>query len=538
MADSDKEEKAPEVEAAEKPEKPEKREKRLDTIPESAQSFLDRLETAMKNKNVADIHKYYEDDYNKIKEQNFKGKRWPQWESVAANVSDDPTFLCFYKELYYRHLYTDCTPNFEDRRGSWENYRELVEMVILDLEEGEMTFALPAVWILDILDEFVYHFQTFCDTRSKVVKGGHENQIAPFRDNPDIFSTQQVLMYLTRMVRLSKVEEYLQNKEHGTTLAHTDETARYFGYFAMIQLLRMHTLLADYHLAMQTIQHIDLKEEVPLFFKIPACAVSLYYYMGFCYLMMRRYADSIRTFSEILVWWSKTSGVNTKSYQYDNITKRNDRMTSLLMMALALCPRPIDESLEKTIRNEQWSEIMAKLQRGDIDCFTDQFKASCPRFVQAASPSYEKEDHQQIKEVQTRQLKLFLQEVRLQQFLPRIDSYMKLYTAIKMDKLAQLCDMEAAALRDQLMCVMHKTSQKVRNSKGAPLDGENQLCSEVEFYLDGDMVHIKAQKAEREHSAVFLEQILKFQDLLHKIENKEPVNAEAKDGKAEKATAE
>eukprot|EP00971_Amphidinium_carterae_P318788 6336849-Amphidinium_carterae.1 len=41
---------------------------------------------------------------------------------------------------------------------------------------------------------------------------------------------------------------------------------------------------------------------------------------------------------------------------------------------------------------------------------------------------------------------------------------------------------------------------------GPPLDGTPEPCSEVEFYLDGEMVHINAQKPERAHSEVFLEQ--------------------------------
>merc|ERR1719253_1701907 len=111
---------------------------------------------------------------------------------------------------------------------------------------------------------------------------------------------------------------------------------------------------------------------------------------------------------------------------------------------------------------------------------------------------------------------------------------MKLYTAITTSKLAQLCEMDEEALRDQLMCVMHKTRQRVRRS-GAPLDGEVEPCSEVEFYLDGDMVHINAEREERPHSEVFLEHILKYQDLLKKM-GKAPINGEtAKIVEGEKA---
>merc|ERR1740138_120454 len=101
-----------------------------------------------------------------------------------------------------------------------------------------------------------------------------------------------------------------------------------------MQLLRMHSLLGDFHLALATIQKIDLGAEVPL-----------YYYMGFAYLMLRRYADATNAFSDILAYLSKTAGVNSLSYQYEAIIKKQDQMFALLLLALALCPRSLDNSL-------------------------------------------------------------------------------------------------------------------------------------------------------------------------------------------------
>jgi len=313
-------------------------------------------------------------------------------------------------------------------------------------------------------------------------------------------------------VSASKIEQYLVNKEGGTGYAFTDETTRLLGYFSLLQLLRMHSLLGDYWLAMKTIQKIDIGAEVPLFYKIPACHVTLYYYMGFAYMMMRRYADAIRTFSEILVFLSKTnSGVNSLSYQYEAMVKKREQMYALMLISLALSPRQVDESLEKTIR-DQHSEKQARLQRGEDLAFEELFNYACPKFV-AASPSW---NEAQAGEAHQRQLNLFKKEMRQQGMLPRIGSYMKLYTAIKTSKMAQLCEMAPDDLRDQLMCVMHKTNQKVR-TQGTPLDGDPKFCGEVEFYLDGGMVHINAQRTERAHSEVFLEQIVKFKDLLKKM---------------------
>jgi translation initiation factor 3 subunit L len=305
------------------------------------------------------------------------------------------------------------------------------------------------------------------------------------------------------------------NPHERTGGAFTDESVRLIGYSALMQLLRMHSLLGDYHLAMQTIQHIDFHVEVPLFYQLPACHVTLYYYMGFAYLMLRRYVDAIRSFGDILAFLSKTAGVNSLSYQYDALHKKQDQMYALLLLAHALCPRPLDDAIQNTIK-EKHGEKQVRLARGEELCFEELFSYACPKFVSAAAPDFENNEGFKANEAHERQLHLFLQEVKQQQFLPKIGAYMKLYTAITTAKLAQLCEMDEEALRDQLMCVMHKTRQKVRIT-GAPLDGQVMPCSEVEFYLDGDMVHINAHREERPHADVFLEHILKYQDLLKKM---------------------
>ena len=43
------------------------------------------------------------------------------------------------------------------------------------------------------------------------------------------------------------------------------------------------------------------------------------------YMMMRRYVDASRTFQDILVFLSKISAVNSLSYQYDQMLKKQDQ---------------------------------------------------------------------------------------------------------------------------------------------------------------------------------------------------------------------
>jgi translation initiation factor 3 subunit L len=284
----------------------------------------------------------------------------------------------------------------------------------------------------------------------------------------------------------------------------------------MMQQMRIHSLLGDYYHAMKCIEDIDFQADVPLYYRIPASHITLYYYMGFAYLMLRRYVDAIKTFSSILITVSKTSGMHTLSIQSGFLMKKHEQIYSLLLICQALCPEPLDDVLEKTIR-EKYQEKQDRLFRGEEVCFEELFAYACPKFVTAVLP--ESLDNINLNEAHQRQYHLFLQEVRQQKFLPTMRSYMKLYTSIKVVKLAQLCEMDEEALQEQLLCVIHKTRQKVRQIGKPPLSGDSQMCSEVEFIIDGDTVHIESQKGPRPVADIFLEHIGKFQDILRKLGN-------------------
>ena len=91
------------------------------------------------------------------------------------------------------------------------------------------------------------------------------------------------------------------------------------GYFAVIGLLRVNTLLGDYHTALSIMQNVELTKKSPLSSRVTACHITTYYYVGFCYLMMRRYQDAIKVFSHVLVFISRTKQYHTRSYQYEQV---------------------------------------------------------------------------------------------------------------------------------------------------------------------------------------------------------------------------
>jgi translation initiation factor 3 subunit L len=95
----------------------------------------------------------------------------------------DPIFLILYRELYYRHVYSRLQPNLDDRFHSYENSCELFNYLlsmripetqsalcpksVLPDSDGPVTLELPEQWLWDIVDEFIYQYQSFSVWRSK-----------------------------------------------------------------------------------------------------------------------------------------------------------------------------------------------------------------------------------------------------------------------------------------------------------------------------------------------------------------------------------
>jgi translation initiation factor 3 subunit L len=123
-------------------------------------------------------------------------------------------------------------------------------------------------------------------------------------------------------------------------------------------------LLGDYYLALKTLEPIDLNRK-GLYMRVMACHVTLFYYLGFAYLMMRRYVDTIKTFSNILLFINRTKQYHTRSYQYDQLVKKQEQMYALLAIAVTLCPQRIDENVHTAVR-ERFADKMRRMQRGYV----------------------------------------------------------------------------------------------------------------------------------------------------------------------------
>ena len=146
----------------------------------------------------------------------------------------------------------------------------------------------------------------------------------------------------------------------------------------------MNCLLCDYQNALKVLSAINLsKKNQGLYTRVNACHITLYYYLGFTYLVTKRYAEAIRAFSTILSFVSHSER-QTRSYQHKEvfytvllfssflfslisclflqILKKSEQICSLLALALALAPQQVDYHVHQLLQ-EKSGDKLAKLNQ-------------------------------------------------------------------------------------------------------------------------------------------------------------------------------
>merc|ERR1712126_699329 len=485
-------------------------------VSEVVQNFIVYFHKMINERNVYEIQQIYDEGFNRLTEEYFMKCPWPEAEDITPLVQGDKLFLTLYKELYYRHIYAKLKPTLEHRYQSYYNYCELFNY-ILD-ETRPSTLVLPNQWMWDIIDEFIYQFQSFCQYRAKIMNKAEEEMLS-LKDNVyKVWNVHSVLNVLYCLVETSRINEQLEvfaNDDDPDTVAGDYGILplyKMLGYFSLIGLLRLHSLLGDYYQAIKVLGNVDLNKNT-VYSRVPACQVTTYYYVGFAYMMMRRYEDAIRSFTNVLLYVQRSKQViQTKSYQFEQIRKKVDQMYTLLGICLVLCPQRIDESINQQLR-EKMGDKMLKMQKGDIAVFEESFSFACPKFISPIPPNYDDPPANSHLDPFSLQLRMFKVEVQQQSIIPVIRSYLKLYTTMSISKLASLSELDEATLQTALLCFKHKQRNLVWVKGSDALEGEFQSSPETDFYINNDMIHIADTKIARRYGDFFIRQINKIEEI-------------------------
>jgi len=487
-------------------------------IPDIVRDFIVFFHKQVMTKNTYEIGSIYENSWPKLTERFYKEEPWPSSADIADLVGGDQTFLILYNELYYRHIYEKLTPSIEQRRDSYENYCDLFNLIVHNGESPEepVDLELPNKWIWDIIDEFIYQFESFSQYRAKLANKT-DAEMTELETNPRLWNVHIVLNVLHSLIDKSNINEQLEAFKNGDN---PNDVAGSFGqktlykmlgYFSLVGLLRLHCLLGDYYQALRVMENIELNKK-GLYSRVPACQVSVFYYVGFCYMMMGRYQDAVRTFSNILFYILRTQGQGRTHGGYSMINKKKQQLFHLLAIVMTLCPQRIDESVHAQLLGD-CGEKMVRMGKGDDAAFEELFSNGCPKFISSTAPDFESATNRNMEPYRL-QLKIFLNEIRQSLQLPLIRSYLKLYSTMPIEKLAQFCEIDGEAqdaetFRIALHQYKHKTNQMAW-SNGTALEGERVPTADVDFYIDSDMIHIADVKIERNFGEYFMHSIYKM----------------------------
>jgi len=480
-------------------------------VAEPVVNFLKWFYHFIEKNEIYHVENMYEDGYYKISDFYFKDKPWPAPEIVQGIVEEKDEasiFMILYRELYYRHIYARLKPTLEHRFDSYANYCELFSYLLT--AEEPVKIELPNKWLWDIIEEFVYQFQNFQQFKSKAGKINDEEKSMLRDDEDNVWKVTAVLNILLQLTEKCNINQQLIAMERGEPI--TEEIAGEFGmkaiytmtgFFSLVGLLRLYCLLGDYHMALSCIEHVQFKDK-DMMALVPACQITANYYAGFAYLMIRKYGNTIQLYQHILGYMQRTKQFfQNRSFQADDINKKNEQMLALLAIASTFCPLRLDESVNIQIKEKQGDKV-ARIQHGDMAVYDDLFFSGCPKFL---SPVVSENPTSPFGSSGPRglQLQVFKTEVEQQRLIPTLRSFLKLYTSIPISKLAKFLDMHENEVRCCLMAFKHKKEV----AKG---DSSDQTTMDIDFYVDKDMVHISDTKIARHYGDYYVQQVLKLKE--------------------------
>jgi len=465
--------------------------------------------------------KFYNVDFRDLSSKYFATTPWPSPQTIATECNGDPLFLALYRELTHRHWHAVSRINIRDRMEGWQVYRELFEEIL----QEEPNFFITPEWAFDILNEFVYQFQGFCQFRtslhinaikygmikegeplSSVTQGSsssNQNVIDNINsiNSADAWEVEQVFSYLHRLVKI------------GTQQGQERPAYQYLGIFASVALSRLECLLGDYVGSLQALAPISeslvVKTDGPdetaveVIQSVFLARLIMAYHAGISFMMLRRYKDASRIWGDVCAFMQRgfKTGQLRKLPHSDQFSKMNDRMIALLAIVTSICPPSgiVEESVLRTIREKHGSSL-SKIDAGEGG-YDELFLG--PKFVTVSAEN-----------VFRAQMKQFTKEMAPQAECRKLRSYLKLYTSIAVSKIAKFNDQDEDALLSTLIAYKHRMLQ-LEAAENDPF-GESTLKSalDIHFYFVEDTVRVDEAEKQRRFEKYFAAQIAQNSEIL------------------------
>ncbi|ETO26864.1 eukaryotic translation initiation factor 3 subunit 6 interacting protein [Reticulomyxa filosa] len=373
-------------------------------ITEDVRKYLTTLRENLFGGDVKAIYNSYQ-EFEDITEKTFKVSQWPVDGAVIKALTVDRKH-CFERCEITR----DNTVNTFG--SSWQNYINLFNYFIAcgdnsekDSSENNKLPDIPNTWLWDIINSFISQFQYFHNWRFKPENVKFLQKILTNTKEKQRFQSmwnvQQVLRYLHVLVGVARI-----SLRHNAPISEEDSlipvsnTLRMVGFFSLIGLLRVNTMIGDYRTGLETLDPLDLRRKSALT-RIDTCYITAQYHLAFCYLMTRRWIDAHHTLTSILQRYQRKAwqlGRKPRKQQEEELTEQDiyidlylsrdallERSYALLAVAHALVPRKLDEKLIGDPLEELFSREMSRIKDGNEETrkesFESLFSKGCPNLI-------------------------------------------------------------------------------------------------------------------------------------------------------------
>lgn len=526
-----------------------------DCLPQAFTDFIfDLYDSVTLSQLTEEQQKLYQSTLPDLSQKYFGTTPWPTATSIASECNGDPLFLAIYRELTHRHWHSVSRPTLTDRMEGWDVYAQLFDEC-LDADHSPGSFFLLPVWVFEILHEFVYQFQGFCQIRTAVYSAARKQTLVDAGGNPcipddlptkhanladnlqllhnnkDAWDVEMVFSYLHRLIQIGMPAE--QNKPSTNSIQPVNT---YFALFGSVALSRLECLLGDYTASLQALDvvhqyrdHVihrggggdNSKDDetnpaaaattvtvtvTDVLHSVFAARVSLSYHAGISYLQLRRYKDAAAILQDCagaLQRGFKTGALRQQAAQnatmMDQFNKQYDRIQSLLGVLQQICPGLVvtEESVVRNVREKYGSKMDAAIAGGGGGTLEEWFQS--PKFI-AADPG--------VGAVHRRQVEIFNQEVRpVSTTGKKLRSYLKLYTSLPVSKLASFHDQSPDEFLPALLSYKVRLRQVERGDGDSYSQGSRKTALDIHYYIAGDMVHVDEAEIQRRFEAYFLGQV-------------------------------
>ncbi|CBH15481.1 EIF3-interacting protein, putative [Trypanosoma brucei gambiense DAL972] len=433
-------------------------------IPDEMFNFFNSLNTAVDTGDISSFHNLYENifpshlsKYYAAEQGEFRPLPVLQRMEVAECFGND-TAGKLYSFLCFKHLFTDRDVTAEDAKVSWRTFCDLFVSLPGSCD-------IPNWFLWDIFDEFLFQMTVVYQKR--------------FAEGAEWSVTEAVQM-MEKVISESGIEEVMESDKADDITKSGENHVRWMsGFFGIITVAKINVLLGDYNSALSVLKPLDIYGRgKKILAEVAPANVSLMYYVGFSYLMLRRYADASRVFRQSL-----SAKVSSRKFS------ERVRLDCAFMHVVSciLCGTQPD--------NLSWLMDSRKLQvleddkellaTGDEERFRDVFDRCSPKFlaVPPVPPTVCK--GMEGKELQAR---LFLRAVKQQQDTIKLRVYLGVYQTTTTELVKTVLDVNDGLVplfamkltsrqlvHDGVSADLHSGTYVVRAALDCTVEGDN-IC--------------------------------------------------------------